>query len=363
MDWELKKRLLIEKPDVPPGEWVWFHCASVGEFNTAESLIRRVRERFRVFLTYFSPRARDFLRARTDAWDLLFPLPLDLPPLVRKLEGILKPKALVVIEREMWPFLITATRVKKILLSARSKGDILERLLAGRYSLVVARTEKDAEGFKRAGARRVLVCGNLKLAQEIFCEPVDVELPAGTFLFVAGSTHPGEEEKLVEAFLRLKEKVPVAMVLAPRHTGRAKEVASLLGARGIRWCFRTSPKEGWEVMVLDTLGELKGLYMRADVTFVGGTLVPVGGHNLLEPALLGKPVLFGPNTQKVRDIEEIIVREGYGFRVSGPEDIVGVTLRLLKEGFRPSGDLRRLSEEVRECYTRVVLSELEETAD
>ncbi|MDQ7038152.1 MAG: glycosyltransferase N-terminal domain-containing protein [Aquificota bacterium] len=363
MGWELKKRLLIEKPNIPPGEWVWFHCASVGEFITAEPLIRKVKERFGVFLTYFSPKAEGFLKSRADAWDVLFPLPFDLPHLVRRLEGIVKPRVLIVIEREMWPFLITATGVRKILLNARSKGDLLERLLASRYSLVVARTERDAEGFRRAGAKRVVVCGNLKLALEVSSEPVDVGLPEGSFLFVAGSTHPGEEVHLVEAFLELKRQVPIVMILAPRHPDRVDHIAELLESKGINWCFRTSPKNRWEVMVLNTLGELKGVYTKADVTFVGGTLVPVGGHNLLEPALLGKPVLFGPNTHKVRDMEEIVVREGYGFKVSGPEDIVSVTLRLLRDGFRPAGDLRRLSEEVRECYTRVVLSELEEVTD
>jgi 3-deoxy-D-manno-octulosonic-acid transferase len=356
MGWELRKRLLIEKPSLTPGRWVWVHCASVGELITAEPLIGELKRRFKVFLTYFSPRSRSFFLNRKDLWDAVFPLPLDLQPLVRKLEKEVRPKALLIVEREMWPSLIACTEAKKILVNARFKGDPLERALVRRYSLIVARTERDREGFRRFGARKVVACGNLKLLQGS-APPKGIEVPGR--VLVAGSTHPGEEEVLLEAFLRLRRRLPLRMIIAPRHMERVREVLEKVRSKGVRWCLRTSPSEDWEVMVLDTLGELRGFYAAGEIAFVGGTLVPVGGHNLLEPALLGKPVLFGPYTQKVRDLREILLEEGYGYEVRGPRDIEEVVLRILGGGFRPRSDLRQRATEVGRCYLEAVLSELE----
>lgn len=359
MNWELRKRLLLEEPEVPEGDWVWFHCASVGELVTAEPLIRELRKRFRVFLTYFSPRARDFILKRENSYDLAFPLPLDLPFLVRRLEELVRPKALILIEREMWPSLIACTDVKKILLNARSKGGMLEKILTKYYTLIVVRTDRDADGFKRQGAKRVLTCGNLKLAQETHTQKVDANIPAGSRVFVAGSTHRGEEEVLLKAFLIAKSRVPLRLVIAPRHMDRVEEVVRLLKDSGVRWCLKTSPTEDWEVMVVDTIGELRGFYSIADVTFVGGTLVPVGGHNLLEPAFLGKPVLFGPHTHKVEDLKEILIKEGYGAEVRGPEDMAKAVVSIIEGDFKPKRDLKEIGGKVRRCYLEALLSELE----
>lgn len=359
MNWDLRRRLLLEKPLIPEGDWVWVHCASVGEFNTARPLIKHIRKRFKVFLTYFSPRAKTFLEGVSDLYDALFPLPLDLPFLVRKLEDLVRPRALILVEREIWVSLVRFTRAKKILISARSKGDLLERWVLKYFHLVVARTEEDARAFRSAGARKVVVCGNLKVAQEIEVKPVDLDIPDGCRVFIAGSTHPGEEEILVEAFLKVRNEVPLRLVIAPRHVSRTEEVASLLERKGLRWCRKSDPKEDWEVMVVDTLGELRSMYALADVTFVGGTLVPVGGHNLLEPALLGKPVIFGPYTHKVSDVADLILRGGYGFQAKDSRDIADLVLKLMKEGFSPGTDLREVSHEVRSCYLREVMSELE----
>ncbi len=357
MNLDLKKRLLLERPKISRGEWVWIHCASVGEVNTARPLIFELKRRFKVFLTYFSPRAREFVR-NFEPCDEVFPLPLDLPLLVRKLEDIVRPKAIILVERELWPSLIKFTRSKKILLSARSKGDLIERILVKDLHLIVARTEEDAERFKSMGARKVVVCGNLKLAQKPERERSDIPLPKGYRLIVAGSTHPGEEEVLINAFLRIKEEVPSKLLIAPRHISRSGEVEKIAKEKGLKTCRRTRIEEDWEVMVLDTLGELKYIYSACNVAFVGGTLVPVGGHNLMEPALFGKPVLFGPHTGKVEDVAEFLIKEGYGFRVRNKEELERECLRLLKDGFRPKRSLREVSEEVMSCYLEAVLSEL-----
>ena len=363
MDLCLRKRLLIEKPDILDLENVlWLHCASVGEFNTVLPLIKELKKLYSIVLTYFSPRAKKYLEGRREHYDLLFPLPLDLPFLIRKFEDFIKPKALLVVEREMWPSLIKFTRAKKILLNAYSTGGLMERLLIKDFSLVIARTEEDRKRFLEEGAKKVIVCGNLKVVQEVGDMPAP-ELPKGYRIFVAGSTREGEEEVILRAFVELKEEFPLRLVLAPRHISRAEEVIGLAKAMGLIVSKRSEGGSEWEVLVVDTLGELKGFYSAADVAFVGGTIAKVGGHNLLEPAALGKPVLFGPYTWKVRDLEEILLEKGYGFKVGDQRDIVETVRKILSEGFEPREDLGKFSERVRECYLRSLRSELEQVHD
>lgn len=356
---DLSKRFLLEEPRVnltKPALWV--HCASVGEFNTVRPLLEELRKDFSVVLTYFSPRAKDYLEKRKDMVDFLFPLPADLPFLVKRFERAIKPKALLVVERELWISLIKATYCKKILLNAYAKGSFLERLLVEEYDLILARTHEDKRVFESLGARRVEVCGNLKL---VGWEgpPPPVNLPKGFKYLVAGSTHRGEEEIILDAFEFLKrEKEDLRLVIAPRHISRAEEVRNLVRKRDMKVSLRTEEGEDWEVLVVNTLGELRGFYCEGDIAFVGGTFVPVGGHNLLEPAFCSKPVLFGPHTRKVEDIKEILLRFGYGFPVGSPWELYRTAKDLLEKGFKPLGDLKELSLKVKDCYLRSLRGEL-----
>ncbi len=360
MRFNLKKRLLIEKPDPQNLENpLWIHCASVGEFNTIKPILKELRKRYPIVLTYFSPRAEEFLKGKRDMYDLLFPLPIDLPFIVRKFEDVIKPRAVLIAEREMWVSLVKSTRAKKILLNAYARGGVIERWLVRDYSLIIARTEKDKEIFEREGAKKVLACGNLKFVQERDFKPVKIYVPDGYKIFVAGSTHEGEEELILKGFTQLRERHPIKLILAPRHINRVGRVEDLLMRYGLHYSKRSEGKNNWDVLIVDTLGELKGFYCIADVTFVGGTLVPIGGHNLLEPAFCGKPVLFGSHTEKVRDLEEFLLKKGYGFKVSSPEDIVDTVSRLLEEGFNPEEDLIEYARSVKECYLKAIYSELE----
>ena len=362
MDLCLRKRLLIEEPDLLFLEDpLWFHCASVGEFNTVLPLIKEFKRSHKVVLTYFSPRAKEYLERKKEFYDLLFPLPVDVPFIVKKFERIVKPKALIIMERELWFALLKFTKAKKILLNAYSKGGIRESLLIKEFDLVIARTERDRERFIEEGARKVVTCGNLKLVQETKdIHPPD--LPEGHKIIVAGSTREGEEEVILKAFIALRKEFPLKLIIAPRHIRRSDEVVSLAKAMGLNASKRSAEGRGWEVLVLDTLGELKGFYSKADVAIVGGTIARIGGHNLLEPAILGKPVIFGPNTWKVKDLEEILVEKGYGFRVEGPEDMVRVIRKLISEGFSPVESLEEFSRRVKECYMKNLRLELEEIA-
>ena len=360
MSFCLKKRLLIEKPRVDsPGEVLWVHCASVGEFNTFKPILKELKNSHRIALTYFSPRAKEFLESQSGFYDLLFPLPLDLPFLIRKFESLLKPKALIVVERELWFSLIKFTRTKKILVNAYAKGGLMEKLLIPEFQLIVAREEEDRKLFIEEGAKRVEVCGNLKFVQDSDFKPVSLNVPEGYKVFVAGSVREGEEEFILRAFLKVREKIPLKLIAAPRHIKRARNIKTLAESMGLRVSLRSSGDESWDVLVVDTLGELRAIYSLADVTFVGGTMVSVGGHNLLEPAYLGKPVIFGKHTHKVRELESLLTSKGYGFKVGDEGDLTATLERLLREGFSPSEDLRELSIKVKECYMKAILSELE----
>ncbi len=359
MTFDLRKRFLIEKPSLTKvRKPIWVHCASVGEFNTFKPVLKELRREMGVVLTYFSPRAEDYLRKQKDLYDLLFPLPIDLPFLVRSFERMIDPKALLILEREMWFSLVKFTKTKKILLNAYAKGNILERILVPEYDLIIARTERDKEIFEKEGAKRVTVCGNLKFVQDWEIKEPNIELPQGFKLFVAGSTHRGEEKEIVAAFKKLREEIALKLVIAPRHVSRVREIEEVLKHEGLKYARRSEGRADWDALIIDTLGELKDFYYVADVTFVGGTLIPVGGHNLLEPAYCGKPVLFGPHTEKVKDLEELLLKEGFGFKVNSSDEIVSTVRRILSEGFSPKSDLRDISERVRECYLSVLLSEL-----
>lgn len=359
MNFDLKKRLLIEKPVFPEGsENLWIHCSSVGEFNTLRPLLPHLREKFTLILTYFSPRAKAYLEGQKDLYDFLHPLPIDLPWTIKRFEEWFNPVGILIMERELWPFFIYFTRSKKILLNAYARGRILERFLSSHYHLIIARSDKDRKTFLNNGAKRVKTCGNLKIAS--FPPQVagpDIEKNKAK-LMVAGSTHPGEERLILESLKEMIRGGDLRLVIAPRHISRTEEVQSLadsLGLKAHRW---TEKKEDWEVLVLDTLGNLTSFYSVCDIAFVGGTLVPVGGHNLLEPAFFDKPVLFGPHTHKVEDLERILIDLGLGFKVSTTEELREKLLSALSLNINTGGRLRELGITVMQCYLREIFSEL-----
>lgn len=329
---------------------LWFHTASVGEFNTAKPLLKRLYKDHHITLTYFSPRAKRYLQSQEDKgyFHELYRLPLDFPPFVKSFEERIRPSAILIMERELWPFLLLSTKAPKVWLNAYTKGGLLERLLSKRFSLILAREERDAEKFRSYGISEVFACGNLKFVLE---EPPLVEIKLETSkLLVAGSTHPGEEEVIKRVYERLvKELKEVKLLIAPRHISRATEVLRLFQNLGAS--LRSKEEEGWNVLVLDTLGELFSLYRYAKVSFVGGTLVPVGGHNLLEPAYFGKPVLYGPYTHKVGELRAFLEKIGLGFCVRDEEELYKTALELLgEEDTKKHTTLKEHAQKVLECY-------------
>ncbi len=328
---------------------IWFHTASVGEFNTAKPLLKKLIKDYRIVLTYFSPRAKDYIKRYPEYYHSLERLPLDTPFTVRSFEKKIQAHAILIMEREFWPSFILFTKAKKVLLNAYAKGGIYERFISRKFDLIITKSDRDRERYESYGCKKVVSCGNLKF---LFEERQIKEMKKGDFkLFVAGSTHNGEEKILIEAFGELKKRHPdLRLLIAPRHISRSQEIANKV--KGFR-CFLRSRQEGkeWDILILDTLGELFDVYALADAAFVGGTLVPVGGHNLLEPAYHGKPVLFGPFTQKVRDMAEYLLQEGAGFVVSRAEDIIRVVDGILSKRISYNRvDISQESERIMSCY-------------
>ena len=351
--WELSKRLFLK--DLPEIQNpLWIHTASVGEFNTALPLIRELKKEHKILLTYSSPRARSYLEKFPEEYDALYPLPADLPFLIKSFERRIKPKALIILERELWFSLIKFTKVKKILINAYAKGTLLERMLTKDFSLIITRTQKDAEIFKKFGAKKVKTCGNLKLIYEH--TPRNPGFPGGNYI-VAGSTHEGEEEIILRAFKELNLK-SFKLVIAPRHVERSKKVKELSESFGFKTSLYSENKKNWEVLVVDKLGLLRDLYTYAKVAIVGGTFVPVGGHNLLEPAYYNVPVVFGRYTHKVEDLKELLLSLGLGFQANTPEELKELLRFLVFEFKIPSVSLKELGKKVKECYLKAIREEL-----
>ncbi|MEJ2533968.1 MAG: lipid IV(A) 3-deoxy-D-manno-octulosonic acid transferase [Gammaproteobacteria bacterium] len=334
------------------------HAASMGEVNAASPLVGALLDRpapLPLLLTTFTPtgsrRARDLFGERIAHQYL----PLDLPGAVRRFLDRQQPALLIIMETEIWPNLIRATTdrgIPVLLANARMTERSMRgyrRLqpfitpALGRVNRVLAQSAGDAERFVRCGARadRVSVGGNLKFdidvppslteTGEMLKTSWGVTRPA----LVAGSTHAEDEDALFGAFRALLKTLPDALlVLAPRHPERFSGVAEDARGAGFRACLRSAravPPRDCQVMVLDTLGELPRYYAAADLAFVGGTLSPVGGHNVLEPAALGKPVLFGPHTANVRETSERLLETGAAQRVHDTEELRGALEQLFRD--------------------------------
>ncbi len=358
MVFDFKERLIFHIPkDLKKYRPVWFHCASVGEFNTARVIIEDLkREGMKVIVTYFSQRAKPFMEKSVSGMvDWVGVLPMDLPFTVSRFNRLVNPRLLIVVEREFWPFLLLKTKAPKILINAYAKGSFMERKLISRFDHVIARTERDGEILREGGAKRVSVCGNLKLVFTTTEKLSDISLEGK--IFVGGSTHEGEEKILLKIFAVLKKSFDnLRLVIAPRHISRSEEVLKLVEKCGFKVSLRSERKDDWDVLVVDTMGELPIFYKKAKVAFVGGTFVPIGGHNIGEPCRYDVPVIYGPYVSKIEDVASILEREGLGYRVSSVEEAIGIVSEILKGNieFR-KGFMKTLSEKIRACYKGVIL--------
>lgn len=368
---ELSERLGAGPDLGDGGPVVWVHAASAGEVAAAAPLIAALRARPsgpRVVLTTTTSAGRARAAALPGVAASL--APLDAWPCVARFLSRVRPKAVLLLETELWPHVIelSARRGLPVFLvngrvSERSHPRYalarpLVRAFLERLSAVCAQSQADALRLKDLGAPagRLSVTGNLKFDAGGPRPPLERAQRAveslgwrESPLFVAGSTHPREEEQVVEAFLSARARFPAArLVIAPRHVERAGETAAVLAAAGLKASLWSQGAAGpADALVLDALGVLGAFYALARLSYVGGTLVPVGGHNVLEPALAGSPVAFGPHTQNAAEPALLLENAGGGFRVEGAGRLAAALSRALEDapGARAQGDLARKTAE------------------
>ena len=342
------------------GTRLWIHAASVGEAEAAGPIAAALRERLPGLSLVVSAatvhghrRAREIFAGRAE---VVF-APLDFIPPVRRALDFFRPQGLVLLETELWPNWIceAAARGMAVALvngriSARSVGryeslralfgPVLEKISA--FSMIAP---EDAHRVRRMGAPagRISIAGNAKY--DGLAERADPALarearrmvgePPGP-VFAAGSTRGGEEEIAAEVFARLRAELPGArMILAPRHVERADEAARILSSRGLPFeryslLSRAGASLAAPVLLVDIMGPLFSLYATADFAFLGGSLVRKGGHNVLEPAAWGKPVLFGPHTEDFSDAAVLLEKAGGGIRVRDASGLARAVLSLAR---------------------------------
>jgi 3-deoxy-D-manno-octulosonic-acid transferase len=352
---------------------IWLHAVSVGEVLAVGRMVAeldRALPEFQLLISTTTRTGQALARERFGR-DRVFYCPLDLPWAVRAYLDALRPRLLILAETEFWPNLLNGcfrrgipVAVVNARISDRSwpRYRRLRRLwrpILARLAQVMAQSETDAERLRAIGCApdRVSVAGNLKFdvraTEEAEATRQLRERAQDLRLFVAGSTLDGEESALIEIWPRLLEADPqLAMVLAPRHPERFPTVAGLLAIAGRPWVPRSSwraesddapqPLEPGEVVLLDTIGELASVYSLAAAAFVGGSLVPAGGHNPLEPAQFAVPIVMGPNYANFRAVvDELIAHKALRIAAEGELDAVLFEILSDREAARAMGERAR----------------------
>ncbi len=329
----------------PAGGALWLHAVSVGEVGVAATLARALPPDLPLLVTTITPtgqeRARALFRGRAE----VAYLPFELGPSVARFFRRFAPRALVLVEGDLWPLLLRAARrrgLPVVVINGRVSDRGWARLRRLRPLLGPILDPVDRFGVQTAADRerllalgvepgRVEVTGNLKYEaaeppRRPELEAAIAAAAAGRPILVAGSTMEGEEELVLAAFAAAGGGARSLLILAPRHPERFAAVAELVERRGFELLRRTALAPGARpaVLVLDSLGELASLYRLAAGAFIGGTLVPTGGHNPLEPARLAVPIAAGPAMDNFREIAAEFDRAAAWRRVGGPEELAGV---------------------------------------
>jgi 3-deoxy-D-manno-octulosonic-acid transferase len=337
---------------------IWFHCVSLGETIAATPLIKKLIETYgpgKILITNTTPTGSEYVLKtfKTDIYHCYFPY--DHPLVIRLFIRKLNPSILILMETELWPCLTHALfqrNIPMVLTNARLSEKSQKKYamfsqgtksMLNQLSIIAAQTEADAKRFCELGVdpQKVKVTGNLKYDAKIHPETLQKaetlrknswpERP----VWIAGSTHEGEEEIIIAAHKKVLEAHPDALlILVPRHVDRCASVAQLIQNNGLTVEQRskeTTIHSGVQVYLGDTFGEMMLLYAASDIAFVGGSLIERGGHNLLEPAALKKPCLSGPHTFNFVQVTELLAHAGALLLVHQKEDLAQTVLTLMND--------------------------------
>ncbi|MET0970181.1 MAG: 3-deoxy-D-manno-octulosonic acid transferase [Tardiphaga sp.] len=340
----IDERRGIAKLARPAGPLVWVHGASVGEVLAAEALIERLRgQNITILLTSGTVTSAAIIAKRFPPDIIHQYIPYDSPRFVARFLDHWRPSLALFIESDLWPNLIVAgstRRLPMVLINGRMSPRSYPRwqkfsatigALLGRFDICLAQSETDAERFSNLGSRSVVVTGNLKL--DVQAPPGDaarletlVAATRGRPMVVASSTHPGEEEIILETHKTLARFFPTLLtVIVPRHPHRGGAIAQMIAAAGARPALRSRdemPNAGTDVYVADTMGELGLFYRLSPVVFMGGSLVPHGGQNPIEAVKLGASVVHGPHVFNFADVYEALDGAGGASLAGSSEQLV-----------------------------------------
>lgn len=333
---------------------IWVHAVSVGETRAAEPLIRALRVKYpqhRILLTHMTPTGRDAGESLFGDTVLRCYLPYDYPGAVARFLGHFRPAAGVLMETELWPNLIHVCRLRgtplylaNARLSEKSfaryrRFAALARTSLNELTAIAAQTPDDARRFAALGAGNITVTGNFKF--DIDPSPAQIELGrawragwgAGRPVLLAASTRDGEEALLLDVLEGIAAR-DLLLVIVPRHPQRFDEVAALLEHRGLTYQRRSADAaiaSQTRVLLGDSMGEMFAYYAACDVAFVGGSLLPFGGQNLIEACAAGTPVMIGPHTYNFADAAQSAVEAGAAIRVADARELAHAARRLLAD--------------------------------
>ena len=339
---------------------IWIHGASLGEIRVAASIIKSLRAKLPGCTIIVSTVTEHGRNLALEVFEKEIPVvyaPLDLPGCALKALSLVRPDVMVFLETELWPaWIFTARRlgIKLALLNGRISPRSLKGYLKFRpffrsvlknfdvFSMI-SKTDADRIHAMGAPSGKIRVNGNAKYDHTIISPDPAVEremrrilnLVPSDRVIVAGSTRGGEEAMLLDAYERIRSKYPdILLILAPRHIKRAPDICALIRNRGFKCQLRTEIGRGKtertaQILVTDTFGELFSIYSVATVVFCGASLVPLGGQNPLEPAVWGKPILYGPHMEDFLDAKEMLESAGGSMRVSDPQELAEAFLDLL----------------------------------
>ncbi len=356
-------RLGLKTPDggVPgDGPRIWIHALSVGETLSAVPLVKALRAEIPKAQFVFSTATetgQDAARKQLAPWvNRFFYMPHDFPWAVQRLVKRLRPDLFVLVETDVWPNLLMVLRqhgIPSLLVNGRLSPKSHRNLMAlrplarrvfGLFERVFVQSEDDRDRYVSVGVdpQRALAVGNLKFDAAVASPAPEgihalreaLGLSGSRRLWVAGSTHEGEEIEIARVHAALMTRHPgLLLIVAPRDIGRGSEVRAILEREGWKVGVRSQGNrtEGVDAYVLDTLGELRHVYSLGDVVFIGGSLVPFGGHNPLEAVAHGKPVCWGPHLFNFREIERDLIEAGCGVRVESREELERFLARGLQD--------------------------------
>ncbi|OGC90474.1 MAG: hypothetical protein A2142_06330 [candidate division Zixibacteria bacterium RBG_16_48_11] len=351
---ELMKKLRTIKP-------VWIHASSVGEVKLIPVLIETLTKKDSglkfIVTTTTKTGQQEALKILGHQVTALFYQPVDIPWITAKVMKLVRPRALLLVETEFWPNLIKSAkksgaivglvngRISSKSFSRYSLFRPLSRTVLSQLDFFAVQTEKDLHRLNVLGAQinKMSIVGSLKFDQKLLTPRLAKKLDRKSLgltendkVLVAGSTRPGEEELVLSVYGQLNEKRPLILVLAPRHLDRIGEIELLLQQKNLNYVKKSRLKEYKNhklgVLLLDTMGELAEIYSVADVAFVGGSLVPLGGHNPLEPAVYGVPVLFGPYMEHSQAAAELLIESGLGYKVRDENEFLQQAQLILSNG-------------------------------